>query len=498
MEIRSSLPISSRIESTFFRIYIGLILILFGWTSYNILRFPYGMDYGEAPLMDQVRRIENQETVYKANIDQPPYIIANYPPLYTLLVSALNSTLKTPLFQTGRAVSLFFSLVSGGIVGIFGFHLTHNKLLGALAAIVFWGNPYVMIWSSLARVDMMALGFSLLGLWILYWSKNTFYWLILACLLFLASIFTRQTYLLAGPLAGFVWLWYQNHRRALFFMLVMGFSSFMIFGMINALTQGGFYTNIVVANINQYDMRRTLLMFKQLFVLWPIIMITSVGITFIVVRLRILKKGNFPDSKKPAAFMVFGLGFYSLGAIFSGLTVGKSGSDVNYFLELIAACAIWFVIGIKYLLDQNKVIKLISLGVLSLQLIWVFLAGFVLSRNTVSVRWSELVFFDTLFKQVQDATLDGIVLSDDYLDMVVLSGQFIYYQPFEYGQLYHAGLWDPTKLSAEIKQRTFPLVLIGGDRVNKDCCWPPSLVDAINMNYQIESENNVLILTPIK
>ena len=495
---KSSLIFLSRIEKSFFQIYICLMLILFAWTSFSIIRFPFGMDYGEAPLMDQVRRIQNHETVYKASIDEAPYIIANYPPLYTLLVAALNSIFKIQLFQTGRVVSIFFSLISGGIIGLFGYHLTHNKLLGALAAVLFWGNPYVLIWSSLARVDMMALAFSLLGLWVLYRSKNSFSWMILAIICFIAAIFTRQTYLLSGPLAGFVLLWHQNHRRALLFIFLIGVTSLLIFGMINAITQGGFYTNIVVANINRYELSRTLLMFKQLFVLWPIILITSIVTIFMMIRLQIQKKDDNPVEMKPEAFLIYGLGFYSIGAVFSALTVGKVGSDVNYFLELISVCAIWCVIGLKLLLDQNKVFKLIFHGLMSIQLIWVFLAGYTLNHATVGARWGELAFYDDLYSQVQEASTRGIVLSDDYLDLVVLSGQSIYYQPFEYGQLYHAGLWDPTEFAEEIKQQIFPLILIGGDTLNKECCWAPPIVNALRTNYQIEAENNVLILTPSK
>ena len=51
----------NNIEKAFIQIYTCLVLALFAWNSINTVRFPYGADYGEAPLMDQVRRIENGE-----------------------------------------------------------------------------------------------------------------------------------------------------------------------------------------------------------------------------------------------------------------------------------------------------------------------------------------------------------------------------------------------------------------------------------------------------
>ena len=80
-----------RLEKSFYQVYILLILILFTWTSFNIIRFRYGMDYGEAPLMDQARRIMQHEIIYKADFNTEPYVVANYPPLYTLLVAFINS-----------------------------------------------------------------------------------------------------------------------------------------------------------------------------------------------------------------------------------------------------------------------------------------------------------------------------------------------------------------------------------------------------------------------
>jgi hypothetical protein len=77
------------------------------------------------------------------------------------------------------------------------------------------------------------------------------------------------------------------------------------------------------------------------------------------------------------------------------------------------------------------------------------------------------------------------VLSDDRLDLVVLSGQPIYYQPFEYQQLNRAGLWDPSDLSASVHNQTFPLIVVGGMDLPKDCCWPAEVSAAIRNGYSI-------------
>lgn len=498
VERRLPFRFSSTISKPFIQIYLCLILALFGWFAYHVLLFPYGADYGEAPIMDQVKRVENNEPIYKADINKPPYTIANYPPLYILSVAALNSTLKIPLFQAGRVISIIFTLASGAIVGLFGSQLTRNKWLGVFSAAIFMGNPYVLLWSSLARVDMMALGFSLLGLWLLYRSGNDIYQLLLVCLIFLISIYTRQTYLLAGPLAAIAWLWHQNKRRAIIFVVLLGGASLLLFGVINALTGGGFYTNIVLANINQYDGVRTLSMFRQLFIIWPFILIIALLAVCSIILLPLVKSRVSAANTKEHEFIIFGLGFYTFGALVSALTIGKVGSDVNYFLELIAVCSIWSVLGLDYLLGQKKILKFLSLGLIALQVLWVFIAGITLSRTTIDARWKDLDTYNTLFSRVQNAVREGTVLSDDYLDMIVLSGQPIYYQPFEYGQLYYANVWDPTQFVSEIEQGVFPLILIGGDTVNKACCWPPPVAAAVENNYLTTVDDSIIFLTPKK
>jgi hypothetical protein len=486
------------IVKAFIHIYTGLILVLFLWNSVSTIRFPFGVDYGEAPLMDQVRRVENGETLYKSIINEPPYIIANYPPLYPYWVAATNFLLKIPLFQAGRITSLLFSLLSGFILGLFTFHLTKNKWFGVFSAALFWGHPYVMIWSSLARVDLMALAFSLLGLWILYRYRDSQIGLMLACICFLASAFTRQTYILSGPLAGFVWLWHFNRRQALIFISSFGVIGLLLFGTINTITHGGFFINIVVANINQYVIYQALTMGRQLFSIWPIILISCAMVIILTFYTR--NRGSLIDQVQPLQqdFIFYGLVFYSLGALITAGTIGKVGSNVNYFLELIAVCTIWCGLALKLIMDQKNKVKLIFLGLLFVQSVWVLGYSYILSQITIGDLWGKIGNYESLNEKVQIAVQKGVVLSDDFMDMVVLSGQPIYYQPFEYGELYYAGLWDPTEFINQINQNEFPLIIISGNTLEKNCCWVPSVVDALEVNYQIDAENDVLILTPMR
>jgi len=480
----------------FIQIYFCIILVLFFWVAINIARFPYGADYGEAPLMDQVKKIQMGETIYKSDLNSSPYVIANYPPLYPLLVAGITSTFDSLLFQTGRLVALFFSIISGAAIGLFTFSLTNKKILAIFSAAIFWGNPYVIIWSAQARVDMMALAFCLLGLYILFKRKNSIAWLLVSCLCFILSIYTRQTYLLAGPLAGFIWLLKINRKHAFLFLATLTILSLLLFGMINALTQGGFYSNIVTANINEISLSRTVTMFKQLFIIWPVILIMVAVLLIQVFQMWNKSRRDLPATIETHEFSVYGLSTFTAGALLTALTVGKVGSDVNYFLEIIAACSIWMAIGLSQLMNSLNKRNVIILGLLLLQLVWIIIGAIPITGAAIESRWNMLPSYNSLYKEINTAAQKGIVLSDDFLDMVVLSSQPIYYQPFEYGQLYNAGLWDPTELVEQIEHKEFPLVVIGGETVYKECCWPDPVAAALESNYKINTQPGLLILTP--
>jgi 4-amino-4-deoxy-L-arabinose transferase-like glycosyltransferase len=487
-----------KIVKAFIQIYFCIVIALFLWNSINAIRFTYGIDYGESPLMDQARRLINREPLYKSSFNSPPYVIANYPPMYPSLIAFSRVVFHSPLFQTGRVISFAFSILSGYLIGLFAFNLTRNKWLGLFCVALFLGQPYVVFWSSLARVDMMALGLSLLGLWVLYRYRDNPKTIVLAAFIFLLSIFTRQTYLLAGPLAGFIWLWHINRKSSGLFLALLFTSGMLIFGTITALTHGGFYTNIVSSNINQFNFMHILSATKQYFFIWPLVILTSLIVMAftIYIKFSIHFDNRFEVLHQP--FIFYGLIFYTLGATISAMTIGKIGSNVNYFLELIAALSIWFGIGWKIILEQKHIIQWIFLGFLVIQAVWASTNSLALIQQNTRRLDDKQIIDKSLNQRINQAVDSGTVISDDFMDLIVLSGQPIYYQPFEYGELYLAGLWDPTAFVEQINRQEFSLVIVGGNTLDKDCCWPPPVIAAFESNYQIENENNMLILMPLK
>jgi hypothetical protein len=59
-------------------------LVLLEDERHKGITFPYPLDHGEGPLLDQAMRLARFENIYRRDLTLPPYTLANYPPLFPL------------------------------------------------------------------------------------------------------------------------------------------------------------------------------------------------------------------------------------------------------------------------------------------------------------------------------------------------------------------------------------------------------------------------------
>ena len=224
---------------------------LFARHGLAALAFPYPLNYGEGPLLDQVVRLAGMKNIYPADLSTPPYVVSNYPPLFVLLQAPLV-WIFGPEFLYGRVISLASTMAVAGLISATLYVITRDRTASAAGGLTFLAVPFVLHWSSLDRVDMLGLALSWGGLYTVVRRPDR-RGVILAALLFVAAIYTRQTYALAAPLAAFTWLLAGGHgRRALGLATLSGSLSLLLLGLLSALTGGGFYFHTVTANVNEF------------------------------------------------------------------------------------------------------------------------------------------------------------------------------------------------------------------------------------------------------
>ncbi|HLF89038.1 MAG TPA: hypothetical protein VI451_08850 [Anaerolineales bacterium] len=488
-KLRPYLSEGAKIIIIFFLVASAAIFILHSGLS---IAHPYPLDYGEAPLVDQAMRMAKGENIYRASLDTPPYTIANYPPLYIVSLIPFLNWFDSP-FHMARVVSVTATVLSALFIGLT-IHtfskkpedapadqermtdvrkvvhtLGKNYLPAIVAALFFLASPYIVQWSGLARIDSLALMFATAALYVFArWPKSRWAW-IGGGILLVAAAYTRQSYALAAPLAGFVWLFTQDKRRAIGLALLVGGLGLGLFVLLNALTGGGFYYNIVTANVNEFGWER---LTDQLSRLWnDSWIILPLGALFLLVGWR--SQRSWPL-----------LGLFLVGAFLSGLTIGKIGSNVNYFLELAAALGL--VAGILLIWSQAHPWRYVAVI-----LLLTFQFGLLLEssmRNNVDYILSpHLADFTALQRLEQEVkATDGPILADEYMGLLTMYDRALYLQPFEMTQLANEGMWDEQPLLNEISNQNFAAILIhhfGTFQVYRQR-WSPGMLAQIDANYR--------------
>jgi hypothetical protein len=458
-----------------FFIFSAAALIV--WIRYQSAAgpYPYTLDYGEAPLVDQAVRLADGQNIYRTDLSHPPYTISNYPPVYVSLVS-IGVKLFGPdeAFSFGRRISVLSAWAAVFFLMLIVYSQTRDRLAALSTGLIFLAFPYVVVWSPLLRIDMLALALSLGGLCLLVAASAegkplTLRRLAGVALLLTAAIYTRQSYGLAAPLAAFVWLLARDWRQALKLALLVGGLGLFVFLVFNALTHGGFFFNIVTANVNEFKMDQLQYQWEQLrkaalLVLW-------VG----GASLLLIPRWN-PLWALAAPYLV--------GATLSAATIGKVGANVNYLLELCAALSLaagivlaWSRAHLSFHTLRAAVLVLLAFGVGNLihATFQDYLWGL---RERQSLR-TGLFELESLV-----AETEGPILADEYMDLLARQGRPLYIQPFEVTQLARAGKWDQTPLLESIRNREFGVILLF-DRPWSRERWTPEMLNAITQSYML-------------
>ena len=416
---------------------------LFVRHDWAAVTFPYPLDYGEGPLLDQAVGLAQLENIYRPDLSAPPYRGANYPPLFPLL-QAPFAAIVGPAFWYGRAIAAASALAAALFIGLTLHTLTRDILAAVVGGLLLLAFPYILHWSPLNRVDSLALGLSTAGLFVVARWPHRRAGIIAAALLLTAAIYTRQSYALAAPLASFVWLLREPPRRRAFELagLVAGLGIALLL-LLQLVTGGGFFLHTVVANVNPFFWGSVRYHVDEMVThIWPLLGAAAVfALAGAVLR--------------PAAWWL--IAPYLLGAAASALTIGKTGSNVNYLFELCAALSLAAGAILGAAGRSRWLQALLCLG-LALQVS--VMAGW--SRENYEGRVMDKIAQRDEIARLLDIVREapGPVLADEYMGLVPLAGKRLQYQPFEFKQLAEAGVWDEQPFARQLDEHAFPVILI--------------------------------------
>jgi hypothetical protein len=451
---------------------LGIALFEYARLAGAAFAFPFPLDYGEGPILDQTLRLAEFENIYRDSFASAPYTVSNYPPLFQLIQVPL-AWIVGPAFWYGRLISILSAVSAAGLIGMLLHTLTHDRIAAEMGGLTLLAFPYLVQGSVLNRVDTLALALSLGGLYVtVRWPGHRLGpWV--AGLLFTAAAFTNPRYILAAPLTAFVWLWRLALRGgALRLAAIMIVSCLGLFLSLNLITRGGFYLNTGLANLTSFSWYPVTGYLLNLYLNAGYLVIGC--LIFIVLE-------RLAEATSSWAFVVA----YSLGAAFMTLTAGMAHASVNDMFEVAAALCLAGGAFIAWA-GKNYWLKALLVFMLAVQI-------------DALIEWSRQEYIPMLMTRVADTReveqlveyvqqAEGPILADEYMGLIPLAGGRLYYQPLEYKQLQAANLWSESPLVDAIEREEFPLILLyePRDRSAISIRWTEEVRKAIYANYTLE------------
>jgi hypothetical protein len=432
----------------------------------GVVPFPYELAAGEELLLRDAVQVRSGQPVY-SDVNNFPFIVSNYPPLFALLSSLVIPVVGLSLAAT-RVISTLSTLLCACLIGAITYQGSRSKIASALCGGAFLGSIFVYQWGAWGRVDSTAILFSLLAILAAQRWEN---WqgVTLATLFCLLSLYTKQTQW-AAPLAIFLWLLSRRHwRHALGFALLLGGAGGLISIGLNCLTSGQIFRHLVLYNTLPYSLR-ALLGYWRAFTLTHGVL-AAIALAYVVMSL----------ARRRLSLPVV---YFAAIALLT-VTVGRAGASSNYFLELIAASLILCGLFWGELSQREGYSSMVVPVALVVQLLWFW----AFPHSPLGVYYQPLPSFGYT---PQVADVQSCQLIDDYVreaggeilteggGFAVRNGKGLYGSPWLLSALEPTGLVDEglLKLEEALGQRRFSLVILTWQS------YPPRTLEAVWANYE--------------
>jgi len=411
---------------------LAAYFIYYVFDAYRCISYPYQIDYGEGFLLYFAHTLSQGHTIYH-DMSIYPFIPGLYPPVYALVCAPL-----VKLFGISFSIGRLISVLSAILVGILIYKIVAikaDKRIAVISTLFFFASPYIYYWTRLFRVDTLGLLFSLVGIYLVlkYERSKAIY---LSIPFFLLAVYTKQS-LIAAPIASFLYLFLKDKRLGITSAGLFGLSGILLFLLCNYATDGQFYLHTVAYQNFGISLHQTIERYLDMIQTHAILF----GFAFVQAVYIILKKN-------PGLFA-----YYFVASALIAVSVGRPGSHVNYFLELIVACCILSGTLLSELQPQIKKASLIGISVVVLLLLQ--LAYFAHLPYTPTAE--DLRIGEEAASWVQSSS--GSILSED-AGLVVINDKELLIEFFMATQMEKRGLWDQSKFVSDLQNKSFSLILL--------------------------------------
>jgi hypothetical protein len=466
-------------------------LLYFAWVDLRcagtLLASPFG-DYGEGIVWQQALLIPGPRMY--GQIDHLPFIVFHYPPVYHLVSRAVMAFGVDPL-AAGRIVSLAATaIIVTSIAWLIAAELSGRvgrsaMLVGAVAgALLPLSLGPVEAWFDRMRVDMLAVALAFVGVAFVVRSERQPAWLVLAMPAFVLSIYTRQTEL-AAPASALLVLLLVRPRATILAGIGGAVLGLCALAWLEWATAGGFLRHIISYNINVwiFALLLTRLRFEVSYAVLLALAVIGLAVLWLRRRDETLPRGL--EASRYTVVLPIITVWLLLSLIMMVATVGKNGSDVNYFIEPMCVCAI--AVGLLIGLGWQAVAGSSGRRDMALRLGLIFatvaLVGVMAKRRPVCYAVQDpglLAIQQNLVQEI--AKQNRPVLSEDMV-LSLRAGQDVPIEMAIFHELAIKGQWDQRRLTDLIDSHAFAFLVTTPDKTYTPLRYTPEVMAAIERAY---------------
>ncbi|MCL4507021.1 MAG: hypothetical protein M1434_03475 [Chloroflexi bacterium] len=336
-------------------LFLGYFAVLLAYGQ-SLFRFPFDYDQGEGFELYDAIRLARGQSIYLDNAAFPFYS-SNYPPVYRLILVPLI-WLFGPHLWVGRVVAFAMTLITGVFIYMAARRQMRRadasdrqfsvvRIIGVvvplIAALAFFAANYVYEIAPLARAHMPMVMFAFAGIYLLdrafdppsgervvdYSPHSRRY--VMAGITFLIVAGFTKLQAVDALAAGFLFLLLRKPRWFLIALAASAAVSLLAVVLLNAATGGNFWLNVVLANVNEYDIQRTWFYYGQWFQLQGVLIVCSAAYV-VWDAARAIRARSFNE--------ITAWSLYFLSGSAMGMLTGKWGAGPTYLIAAIAASCI--------------------------------------------------------------------------------------------------------------------------------------------------------------
>jgi hypothetical protein len=485
--------------------YVGYLVVYIVY-AVNLFRWPFDYDQGEGFELYDAILYSRGEWPYRDNTVYPFYA-SNYPPLFHLLIVPLLPVFG-PRLIAGRLVSFTATLVTGGVISAVVRRKVGGWFIPLISGLAFLASNYVYQIGPLCRMHMAMVMFETLAIAFIAGFEHPRHGrrnLILGLLMLLCAGYTKQMAVFT-VVAALSYVFLRDVRKGIAAGVVLTAFAGAIFWLLNVVTDGQWWVNIIQANVNEFDYRQTVFLFGQ----W-----SRLHTLFVLLAAGYLAYGLFWDRLSAYSLWFF----FSLGA---GALSGKWGAGFGYFTTATAAACLtsglalgglqngaWRLkigghklqaargvllavfIPFLYLVQAPRMLHMPTSGPVFGPLARAFdVADALIEGHCTTFQYHDAMGYTQLGHLL---TADDYVAGEEILNYVrtanspafseeamfsLLAGAPVVTNPTQLFNLHNNGLLDTTEIVERINRQEFGVVIFRAQ------FYPQPVLEAIGQNYQ--------------